>query len=133
MRDLHNNLKVELPLAPIERIGSSDGTGAAVDLQGYDSAEVAFTFGLWVAGTHTPKIQESDDGTTFTDVGTGDQLGTLSAVTSTDTDNTVQKAGYIGGKRYIRPYITVVAGGTAGQGCVSGAVAVKGHPAQLPV
>lgn len=132
-RDLEANLAISQSLEPISRVGSSDGTGASVDLLGYDGALAVADIGTWVAGTHTPKLQESADGTTFTDVGTADLIGAFSAVTSTATDQTVQIVGYKGTSRYLRGYVTVTSGGTAGQGAVTGFLIVRGHPEQAPV
>jgi hypothetical protein len=60
-------------------------------------------------GTHTPKLQESDDNATFTDVAAGDLEGTF-AVLATGVN---QHVGYKGRKRYLRAVITV-AGATTG-------------------
>lgn len=127
-RDLKSSIDVAASLHPAARAAS--GTGAAVDCLGYDSALGIFSGGAWTDGTHTPKLQESDDGTTFTDVGTGDLQGSFTAVSGTASDDVVQRVGYIGSKRYLRGFVTV-AGGTTG--ALSAFAIVRGHAARQPL
>src|SRR3990172_6063618 len=110
-RDIESHLDVVTTLDPIRRTAS--GTGAGVDLQGYDSAMAVFHAGLWTDGTHTPKLQDSADGTTFADAVAADQLGAFAAVLGTATDQIVQRVGYIGDKQFVRGFVTV-AGATTG-------------------
>lgn len=108
-RDIESHLDVAQSLVPLRR--TATGTGAGVDLQGYDSAMAVFDAGLWVDGTHTPELQDSADGTTFA-VTTAIQ-GSFAAVVGTATDNIVQRVGYTGAKQYLRGFVTV-AGATTG-------------------
>jgi hypothetical protein len=122
------NINMELgfvqSLSPAARTNAThNGTG--VDLAGYEGALVKFDVGAVTDGTHVPKIQESDDNSTFTDVAAADLHGTLGNLAS----NTPQKQGYIGRKRYIRPVITT-AGATTG--AIAGATVVRGAPHQTP-
>lgn len=94
-------------LAPQARTASANGTSA--DLAGYRGAICVFAVGTITDGTHTPKLQESDDNSTFTDVAAGDLEGTWAALAS----STLQAVGYKGRKRYVRAVITV-AGATTG-------------------
>lgn len=124
-RDLKSGVDVAASLHPAARAAS--GTGAGVDCRGYDSAFALFSIGAWTDGTHTPKLQESDDNTTFTDVGAGDLQGAFTAVSGTAGQNAVQRVGYIGAKRYVRGFVTV-AGATTG--ALSAFNIVRGHPAR---
>lgn len=126
-RDLTGRLAPAQTLAPAARTASANGTG--VDLQGFESATVLFSTGAITDGTHTPKLQESDDNSTFTDVAAADLIGSFSAVTSASGGNAVQEVGYKGTKRYIRVAVTV-SGATSGG--VYGATIVRGHPRNLP-
>lgn len=75
-------------------------------------------------GTHTPKVQESDDNSTFTDVASTDLAGTaLVAITA----NSVQRISYVGNKRYIR-VATTVSGTTTG-GMYTASV-LRGYPSR---
>lgn len=124
MKDLQNNLNVVTSLGPAARTASANGTG--VDLSGYGGAMVIFQVGVITDGTHTPKIQESDDDSTYTDVAAADQEGTLAALAS----NTVQRVGYKGVKRYLRTVVTVSGATTGG---VYGAAVVRGYPRHAPL
>ena len=124
LRDLKPNLDVVQALAPAARTATVNGTG--VDLRGYDAAMVVFHPGTITDGTHTPSVEESDDNSTFTAVAAADLAGTLANLAS----NTIQRVGYRGVKRYIRPRV-VVSGATTGG--VYGAEVVRGYPALRPV
>jgi hypothetical protein len=106
--DLKNNLTSMISLTPAARTASANGTG--VDLANFNGILVTFCPGTITDGTHTPKLQESDDNSTFSDVAAGDQIGTLSALAS----STCQQVGYTGTKRYIRAVVTVSGATTGG-------------------
>lgn len=124
MKDLKSNIDVVQSLVPAARTASANGTG--VDLKGYMGAVVVFAPGAITDGTHTPKLQESDDNATFSDVAADDQLGTLAALAA----NTVQRVGYRGAKRYVRAVVTVAGATTGG---VYGAAVVRGYPHEAPL
>jgi hypothetical protein len=94
-------------LAPQARTASANGTGA--DLAGYRGAICLWVVGTITDGTHTPKLQESNDNATFTDVVAADQEGTFAALAT----GVNQSVGYKGRQRYVRAVITV-AGATTG-------------------
>ncbi len=129
MRDLNSNISPAVSIAPD---GNRTATveGAGVDLNGFESASILFNFGTVTDGTWTPSVEESDDNVTFTAAAAGAVLGTLTAVTSAN-DEAVQKAGYIGGKRYVRAVVTETAASTTG--AKFSALIVRGHPASAPV
>jgi hypothetical protein len=124
-RDLKSNINFGQSLPPKALTASANGTG--VDLQGFDGACCEVSFGTWTDGTHTPKLQESVDNSTFTDVAAGDQIGTFAAVSGAGGSNTVQRVGYIGSQHYIRTVMTV-AGATTG--ALSASTIIRGYPAQ---
>lgn len=127
MLDQAHDLSPAVGLAPAARTASANGS--AVDLQGFGSATFLFGFGAWTDGTHTPKAQESDDASSWSDVAAADLVGTVSAVSSSAGQNAVQKLGYIGNKRYVRPVLTV-AGATTGM--LTSATVVRGRPIYRP-
>lgn len=124
VRDIHNQLGFATSLGPAARTATANGTG--VDLSGYRAAAVFFHVGTITDGTHTPKIQESDDNSSFTDVAAADQSGTLAALAS----NVNQEVAYLGTKRYIRA-VSTVSGATTGG--VYTALVVRGAPLTTPV
>lgn len=100
--------------------------GATADLLGFNSAAVLILPGIRSDGIHTPKLQESDDDSAWTDVAAADQVGTFAAVAT----GVVQKVGYKGVKRYIR-VVSTVSGTTTG--AVYGAVVLRGDASLAPV
>lgn len=123
-RDMKSNIGISQTVAPGAK--TSDVTGSGVDLQGFDSAMVVINPGTITDGTHTPKVQESDDDSTYSDVAAADLEGSLAAIAS----NTVQRVGYKGAKRYVRLFVTVAGTTTGG---VYGSVVAKGHAHVAPV
>jgi hypothetical protein len=120
-RDLRSNIDAVNTLSPAARNATANGTG--VDCRGFEGAMAVVQFGTWTDGTHTPSLQESDDNSTFTAVAAVDQIGTFTAVSSAAGNNTVQRVGYSGTKRYLRVVMTVA---TATTGALSSATVVRG-------
>ncbi len=131
MRDLKSNIDVAQSLAPAARTASANGSG--VDLRGYGSATALIDIGLFTDGSFSFKLQESDDNSTFTDVGSDDQLGSFSVVDDTGDDNTVQRVGYVGIKRYIRVVVTQGASPAPSTGVVVGAAILRDHASGAPL
>lgn len=122
MQDLKNNVDVVKSIDPATH--NSNQTGAGVDLQGYESSMAVVHSGTVTDGTHTPKMQESDDDSVYTDVATADLEGTFANIGA----DAVQRVGYKGGKRYIRVFVS--SSGTTG--AVYGAAVLRGHPHHAP-
>jgi hypothetical protein len=111
MRDIRSNVDVAQTFAPAARTATA--SGSSVDLQGYDAAMFEFSAGAWTDGSHTPSAEHSDDNTTWTACAASDLQGAFAAVTAAPGGNTVQRVGYVGGKRYVRGKSTVT-GATTG-------------------
>lgn len=127
MKDGISGIGVVATLAPADYAATTKG--AAVDLQGFNSAAIIVQSGvITAAGVYDVKLQESDTTTDgdFTDVAAGDLLGALPGALAAAS---VYKQGYKGVKRYIRAVITKQ-GGTS---IVAGVVVVRGHPHDAPV
>lgn len=129
IRDLLHNTMVTTSLQPAARTNGT-ATGTAVDLRGYDAAMFVVSFGTYTDGTHTPSVQHSTDGSTYTTAATTDLDGTFSAVSSGAGSNTVQMVGYIGSARYVRVVMTT-SGATTG--ALSTASVIAGRPRNAPV
>jgi hypothetical protein len=123
MVDLKNYLDVVQSLNPAARTASANGTG--VDLANYNGAMVVLHVGTITDGTHTPRVEESSDNSTYTTVAASDLIGSLAALAT----GVVQRVGYIGSRRYIR-VATTVSGAT--NGGVYGASVVRGFPRKAP-
>lgn len=129
MKDLKSNLNLAGTLFPAARTASANGTG--VDLQGYQGAMAALTTGVITDGTHTVALEESDDNSVFTAVAAADLIGAFTALTTAASDdNSVQRVGYIGNKRYIRAAVTVAGATTGG---IYGVTIVRGAAALAPL
>ncbi|MBZ9999639.1 MULTISPECIES: hypothetical protein [unclassified Mesorhizobium] len=125
MRDLANNIGAVQAVAPA--VLTATNTSAAIDLLGFNGAAVIINTGAIAgSGNFTPKLQESDDGTTFTDVAASDLVGTFPAAL---VATSVVKVGYIGNRRYVRTVLTL----NSGTSVAASAVIVKGRAASKPV
>ena len=106
MRDLVSQLNV------VNNVRYGDHNAATVaavscDLRGYNGAMVHIDVGTMTgAGTFTPVLQESVDGSIWTDVAAAEIIGTAPVALTTDTD---QQFGYNGAKRYIGIPVTKAA------------------------
>jgi len=123
-RDLQGNISIVTTLVPATR--TADAIGSTVDLRKYESAAIEAIVGTITDGTHTLTVQESDDGSTWTDVAADDLQGSFLNLAS----NTDQEVGYLGSKRYIRVNVAVVGATSGGTYAVS---IVRGHPHNAPI
>jgi hypothetical protein len=127
-RDLKSNIDVAVTFVPATR--SATGTGAAVDLQGYDSAMAIVEVGTMATdGTFTASLQESADGTTYTAVAQASLQGTFGAY-GTANDPALERVGYIGTGRYLKGVFTFAGTGT---GAITAMNIVRAHPARKPL
>ena len=122
MRDIKNNVDAQPSIDPATY--NSDQTGAGVDLRDFDAAMAVIQSGALTDGTHTPKMQESDDDSTYNDVAAADLEGTFANIAA----DAVQRVGYKGAKRYIRVFVT--SSGTTG--AIYGAMIARGKPHAAP-
>jgi hypothetical protein len=133
MRDLHNNIKVEVALDTAAISSDTTTNGNIIDMQGFGSVEFVIQSGTLTDGTYTPLIEEGDvsnlsDASAVAD---SDLLGTeANASFAATDDNAVNKVGYIGNKRYVR--LSIISSGTTSGGTVSG-ISVKSNASDLPI
>lgn len=124
MKDLKNQLDAVNSINPDDYTATINGLG--IDLQGFDGSAIVFSVGTVTDGTHTPKIEESDDNSSWTDVALVDQEGLLTDLVS----DTNQRVGYKGAKRYLRAVLTI-SGATTGAQAAS--LVLRGIPHLSPV
>ena len=122
MLDLHSGLDVSQDIPTVAHNGNGATNGTGVSLSNNVSAVVVFEAGAVTDGTHTPTVEESNDGTTWTTVAAEDLHGTLVAVT-TANDPLVQTVGYKGSAGNIRAVWTDATSTTGG---VTGALIILG-------
>lgn len=127
-RDLNNDIKVVTTIEPAASITATT-TGAAVDTAGYRSAVAVIHCGVHTDGTFTPTLEESDaSGSGYTTVAAADLSGSFTAITSAN-DQSIQKVGYLGSKRYLRVVMTETVATT---GAFFTASIVLGNPISAP-
>jgi len=137
MKDLHSQIEITelLPAATY----AADNTPAAVDLLGFESAEIAIAVGAGgITFSTTNKVEfkltHSDDNSTYAAVTADDLLGVdtvgtggiVKSLIAAHATADVSRFGYRGGKRYLK--LLADFDGTHGTGTPLGAVVVKGHP-----
>lgn len=125
MRDLVNNIGVVTSVAAAVLTATTNGTG--IDTLGCNSLAVVISTGAIVgSAVFVPKLQESDDNATWTDVAAADLQGAFPAqLAATST----VKLGYKGNKRYVRPVLTL----SSGTSLAAAVVAIKGDVSKRPV
>lgn len=128
---------------------SADTNGTAVDRTGFNSASLLLLVGpggITFDATNKIdiKVEHSDDGVTYTGVGTNDVQagagdaaltvgagGIVKSLVSAQPSLTVTKIDYVGAKRHLRAVADH--SGTHGTGTLIAAVFVLGHPKLAPV
>lgn len=125
MRDNASHLGLAPSIAPA--VLTATATGSSVDLSGFNAATIVVQTGAIAgSGNFAPKVQESDDGTTWTDVAAADLIGTFPTALAASS---IIKVGYKGYKRYVRPVLTLV----SGTSIAAAASVIRGRAASRPV
>ena len=98
-RDMNSNLDVNESIRP--QVATGAVNGETVDLRGADSAVIGVSIGAisGTSGDAAVTLEESDDGTSFSDVADADILGSEPTALAA---NTAYQFGYIGESRYVR-------------------------------
>lgn len=117
----------------LPQVGQADINGSAVDLAGYEGCALVAHVGQsgdTLSGSVylTVKFQESDDGSTFSDIAAANLIGGDNSVVidAASEDEVVIERGYVGGKRYVRVVFDFT--GTHTNGTPVSAVVLKGLP-----
>ena len=134
MHDLHSHVSVATLIGAATL--AADNTPAAVDLRGFDAAEIVLAIGaggITFSGTHKIEfvLTHSDDDSTYTAVTDADMLG-VSGISSGIIKSLVAahaaaasyRFGYKGNKRYLK--LLADFSGTHGTGTAIAATVVRG-------
>lgn len=125
MRDIIQNLGFTQTIVPAVQAATINGT--SVDTNGFESAALVINTGAIVgAASFSAKLQDSSDGTNFTDVPAALLVGALPGVLAASS---AYKQGYLGGNRYLRAVLTL----NSGTSLAAGATVVLGNPKVAPV
>lgn len=145
MKDLHSKLGVVSLLDPV--VVAATGNVADIDLAGFNSALILIALGLEAGGqtlgaSHNLafKLEHADDDGTgaagsYAAVAAKDILGftpssgVFFTLDSATEDNAIYKAGYVGGKRFLK--ITYTETGTVS--VPMSLILIKGDPQNSPV
>ena len=134
-RDLHSGISAVVAIAAATL--SADNTPPAVDLQGFDGAEIFLNIGVGgITFSGTNKVEfvltHSEDDVTYTPVTTADMLGVtvatggiIRSLVSAHATASVYRYGYIGGKRYLK--LLADFSGTHATGTPMAASVLLGH------
>ena len=140
-RDLHSSVSVAVAIAAA--LLAADNTPPAIDLQGFDSAEIILTVGaggITFSGTNKVEfvLTHSDDDSSYSPVTTADMLGVtvasggiIRSLIAAHATAAAYRYGYVGGKRYLK--LLADFSGTHGTGTPISAVVVRGNPHVAPV
>lgn len=140
MKDIHSEISVATLIGAATL--SADNTPAAVDLIGFQGAEIVLAIGvggITFSGTNKVefKLTHSDDDSTYTDVTTDDMLGVtvasggiIKSLVAAHAAAASYRYGYKGGKRYLK--LLADFSGTHGTGTPIAAVVIKGEAEREP-
>ncbi|MDQ0349742.1 hypothetical protein [Ancylobacter vacuolatus] len=140
MKDIHSGLTAAVAIGNATL--SADNTPAAIDLQGYNAAEIVLAIGIGgitFSGTNKVefKLTHSDDDSTYDAVEQKDVLGVtvaaggiIKSLVAAHAAAAVYRAGYKGGRRYLK--LLADFAGTHGTGTPIAAIVLKGHGFNKP-
>lgn len=120
-REIYDEVLEAQALAP--KAYTATTNGGSVDCAGFESAMVLVEVGTVTDGSHAIALQDSPDGTTFTNVDPSLILGAQPTLTATSS-NSVAAFAYIGVQRFLR-VVSAVTGATTG-GVYSASI-IRGH------
>ena len=140
MKDIHSKMCVATLIGAATL--SADNTPAAVDLQGFNAAEIILGIGVGgITFSGTNKIEfvltHSDDDSTYTNVADADMIGVsgisngiIKSLTAAHAAAAHYRFGYKGNKRYLK--LLADFSGTHGTGTPISASVIKGRPDVAP-
>lgn len=140
MRDIHSDITAVTAIGAV--VLAADNTPAAIDLRGYNAAEILLAIGIGgITFSGSNKVEfvltHSDDDSTYTAVTTADMLGVtvasggiIKSLIAAHAAAATYRFGYKGGKRYLK--LLADFSGTHGTGTPIAAVVLKGNGFNQP-
>lgn len=112
--------------------GTTAYTGSAIDMLGFNSLVITASavYSAADAATYTLSLTHSDDNSSY-EAATGDYIIGPSAALSGSA--TVQKIGYVGGRRYVKLVVTPSAAATSTTTVTVTGHAIRQNPGLMPV
>lgn len=144
MKDSYNHIEIAQAVAPVLVRDAVVPAAAVVDLQGCNSATAEISCGAKVVGdtgTITLLMEHADDNgsgaagsysnvTAAAVLGVTPASGIILTLAAGAVAAAVYKAGYVGGKRFIR--LTLAETGANATGTIIGINVIKGHGQDIP-
>lgn len=140
MKDLHTQIAVDTAIGNATL--SADNTPVAIDLSGFQSAEIILAIGaggVTFSGTNKVefKLTHSEDGSAYTDVVDADMVklavgagGVIKSLIAAHAAPATYRFGYKGNRRWLK--LLADFSGTHGVGTPIAALVVKGSPRVAP-
>lgn len=136
-RDLHNHVYIANALSSTAINSSTTTNGATVNTfpstdTNYEAVEFVIRSTAYTDGTYTPNVQDSPDGTTWTDVANAFLIppdGTAESGAAITANNQIKRLGYVGKQQYVRIQIVSTSVTT---GATLSATAILGFPRNAP-
>jgi len=134
-KDLHNSIYFANALSSTAIASSTTTNGATVDTFPtitYESLEFVIRSTAYTDGTYTPNIQDSPDGSTWTNVDSSFLIpddGTAESGAAITANSQIKRLGYIGKERYVRLQIVST---SVTSGATLSALAVLSNPSNAP-
>lgn len=116
-RDYDSRSSVSFSINPVAITTNTTLNGTGVNVSDKAAVNVMFYTGLVTDGTYTPTVQESDDDTTYTDVGSDFLVSSETAITASYNITQIGVHTY---KKYVRAKLvsTSVTSGVASAGAM---------------
>ena len=135
MRDQATEIEVRPSLAPATR--TTTAAGSSIDRAGFEAVSFALIVGAYTDGEHTLTLEHSDDDEAFDAVPAeqvvGEAVATEEGSPAMPTlAGMAAVVGYVGGKRYVKPSVTVTVTGSPSTGAATSVVAILGHAHNRP-
>lgn len=111
-RDFDKEISVAPTLVPAVRTAAVTAA-TSVDLAGFKKAAFLVSVGTLTDGTWTFDPEESDDGSSWSNIAADDLSGSFAVATSA-ADDTTYEVGYLGSKRYVRCNVAVSGASSGG-------------------
>lgn len=137
MKDIHSGVKAVVAIGAA--VLDADNTPAAIDLQGYNAAEILLMVGAGgITFSSSDKVEftltHSDDNSEYTAVTDADMLGVSSitdgiikTLNAAHAAAAVYRFGYVGNKRYLRLLADFSGTHSSGTPMAAVVLAGKGH------
>lgn len=140
MKDLYSNLSLVQAVAPVNVLDATVPATAEIDLKGYNSCLVEISHGAKGAGDTGTIVftmtHADDDGTgaagSYANVAAADVLGVtpssgvIKTIAGGAVAATINRFGYVGGKRFIK--VATTEAGDNATGTICSVTIIKGHP-----